>query len=731
MRELGWPLVTVDTDEVDALDGVADILRLNWHEDVAVANNWELEVLADGHRWEPSEQASRVSEEIPWLPLVVAVTLRFPRASGMRVGKQLSKALEQLERVRIERHSSLSIGSSSDGQHLDLPDRLRGVLPLPGDTPTLLLESAEETLSWTGLEAVGQGVLELIGQTRFTAELTLTIRSLSSDAASPATEPDLEALAEAVGQDISQLQELDTSVRGAVTGLIFRLSHIAPCVWGANSINRLVGDDAQGLTRDDLVRTLTQLCKGDSARAHEILSLAADAPNANALRRSLDIPLADFNSALEEHFPGHPLISNAKEHLEAFEFRKRERRNELIDRVRRSRMEQFVSWTIQKDWAEIRTLDFIVVEGSWAMSLDELEDSAIDGRIDELMEERLGPVPTLPTTLPEWQYVQHANGRPLRSRLVELKRLVAAREAKLKTSPYGMWANDGFDEEIRAELDKAGALDFTYLSDDALIEWLDRIEQWPQGMHKAWDPSSHGLTPGDLRAQESDEARGRADQLRASRQLTLHGEVVDLDTSMSSLVSKLEKFLEIGVPSLNTAYHYSGMQTMAAPRKGAKDNRRPKTGKGRNDAAGGRLSDAQKNGIGFAGELIAFHWLRRHEQVPVDETCWKSTNVSFAFEGALGDDGLGYDFEVPRRKDSIMYEVKATSGVADMIELGETEVTCARENARNERWRLLIVEGALSKEPRVHMLPNPFRGSSRPQFRIVGNSIRLRFKLDP
>jgi hypothetical protein len=127
--------------------------------------------------------------------------------------------------------------------------------------------------------------------------------------------------------------------------------------------------------------------------------------------------------------------------------------------------------------------------------------------------------------------------------------------------------------------------------------------------------------------------------------------------------------------------------------------------------------------------MIAYHWLASRDPGIFDETCWKSRNVRFKFEGLTGDDGLGFDFEVPRKGGSVMYEVKATVGDAGVIELGETEVRCAQENSRNDRWRLLVVENALSDRPRVHMLPNPFHHNSRSLFEFVGNSVRLQFHL--
>ena len=72
----------------------------------------------------------------------------------------------------------------------------------------------------------------------------------------------------------------------------------------------------------------------------------------------------------------------------------------------------------------------------------------------------------------------------------------------------------------------------------------------------------------------------------------------------------------------------------------------------------------------------------------------------------------------------------ASTGDVGTIELDETEVRCARENSRNDRWRLLIVENALSTDPRVHMLPNPFHHDSRSLFEFVGNRVRMQFRLD-
>ena len=68
-----------------------------------------------------------------------------------------------------------------------------------------------------------------------------------------------------------------------------------------------------------------------------------------------------------------------------------------------------------------------------------------------------------------------------------------------------------------------------------------------------------------------------------------------------------------------------------------------------------RLSDTQRYGIGFAGEWLAFHRLKRRYGAAFTEQCWVSGYRSVVF-GGEGNDELGYDFIVPGARGEIMYE---------------------------------------------------------------------------
>ncbi len=272
-------------------------------------------------------------------------------------------------------------------------------------------------------------------------------------------------------------------------------------------------------------------------------------------------------------------------------------------------------------------------------------------------------------------------------------------------------------------------MDFTVLATSDLIEWLTIVDMWPDAMPSTDDLGGLGLDEGDLDAAVTEQQRARDAKVRADQQLSVHGQVVDLDASLNDLVAMVRGNLDTDPASLNTPYRSADLQIM-----GDSTKKRGRSSGGTSSTPPlSRLSDPQRQAVGLIGEMTAFHWLLAKDRHSiVDETCWKSTNVSHVFEGLQGDDGLGFDFEVPRKGGSVMYEVKATSGDAGMIELGETEVNCAQEFLRGSqanRWRLLIVEDVLSVQPRVLMLPNPFTRDNRAKFRFVGNSVRLRFKL--
>ena len=141
------------------------------------------------------------------------------------------------------------------------------------------------------------------------------------------------------------------------------------------------------------------------------------------------------------------------------------------------------------------------------------------------------------------------------------------------------------------------------------------------------------------------------------------------------------------------------------------------------------LSTQQKLGVGFAGEWLAYQWLAQQYGPDFTQECWVSKYREQLFPGD-GDDGLGWDFEIPVRRGKHYYEVKTTLGDGGQIELGETQVIAAQENARNRQWRLLVITNVLNENRRIHMLRNPFDPASRGRYSFAGQGLRLRYVID-
>lgn len=726
VRELGWPVVAVETSDSARLNEVADVLRAHWHDDVEVTSEWDLDVLTDGSPWQPSEAAPRLVDEVPWIPLLIAASMRYPRASG-RVGRQqLVRALDQLARIRLTRAHNVAIASAGGDQ--PLPARLRGVLPMAGDVPTLLAEATDTPPTWEQLELLTQSVLELLGQERFKAEVSLTIRDLSTGSDHAVSRPTNVEIAEVLQVSEGQIGEVESAVFGAVAGIVARLRIVTPALWGEEAVELFNETLAATYSRDDILHVLSHLA-GDEKEANSVLAAAADTSDGNALRRRLGVALSDFNASLARYFPAAALVDNGAEQREEFDLRRRQRHRELVDWARLVRIGSFDAGETQSDWVPVRELTFLEADPGWATTLDEVGQDLLDARIDDQMMGALGVRPQASESLPDYDDIRAANGRPMRIRLVEASHVVTAWCAHNNAAVPEAWSAEIFDSSLRRRLEHIGALDFRGLTDGDLAHWLSLLGAWPDGMTLSVAISAHGLTLGDLHAQESAEAAAKAEKARASKSVNFQGSDIDLDASMSTLVDQVANFLATDPTSLESAYRASSLDQIAR-RKARGGDREPGKGEPSGGVVSPRLSNEQTSAIGLVGEMVAFHWLRnRDPSGVVDESCWKSGNCRFVIEGASGNDSLGYDFEVPRRGGRVMYEVKATTGDAGMIELGETEVRCAQQHSRNDRWRLLIVEDVLSPAPRIHMLPNPFHHDSRSLFSFDGNSVRLRFKL--
>ena len=128
--------------------------------------------------------------------------------------------------------------------------------------------------------------------------------------------------------------------------------------------------------------------------------------------------------------------------------------------------------------------------------------------------------------------------------------------------------------------------------------------------------------------------------------------------------------------------------------------------------------------VGIVGEMHAFRFLRA--KFGINTSAWVSESrhkVAPLLDGEedVTSDSLGYDFRFTHDQVTWCVEVKATTGDGTGFELPSSELNAATRIAprRSERWRILRVVRALTKQPVCYWLPNPFEPGPGERLRLL------------
>ena len=439
---------------------------------------------------------------------------------------------------------------------------------------------------------------------------------------------------------------------------------------------------------------------------------------------SLNIPLREFNATLSSLGARYPVIDYSQQHAEDFSDHLRRIRDRLLDRLRWERWDRFARFDPQPDWPQLRNIDSIEPDPEWGTTIDTLSTGLMDTRIEQELTGLLGVVPpTSGPPLPRLSDCAKANAELVNGAAANLVKLVRAWLVRHGLPVEKPWADEETaGRELVAELDAAGTLDFTTLTVPSVLRWLQVLGIWPSGMPLTTNLATLGITADDLDHQKFEEQRQRAQRAQQQRTVHIDDEPFDLDQGFSALREALDLSLNKTPSFLVTRRNFTSLQevderpgTRSESGSGPATSRRPPD-----------LSSVQKVAVGFAGEWLAYQWLVKHYGPDFSQECWISRYREELFPGN-GNDGLGWDFEVPVRRGKHYYEVKTTLVDGGQIELGETQVIAAQENARNGQWRLLVITNALNENRRIHMLRNPFDPASRGRYSFVGQGLRLRY----
>ncbi len=742
----------VVTDEGDdeffrraAADFGMPVLELDTAADTACAriNEWSpggavrpaelsLQIQLNGADFEPTAGYPALLEELPWLRALLFMLLEHRTPAHERPGDAALRSFgERARRIRLAAASRLTVRVGSAVR--PAPARLRGVLPVPHETyPTLVVErDVEQPISWETLEAAAEPLMRLLEHPRLASELKLAFLRLGRTGRPDQDGVSLTLLAEACDIELELAQRTISHLGSGVESTLERLEPVVLHLWGPASVQALT--DASAPTTDEqLAQRLraAAVAAGRSAGDAERLLLAARAAeDLDEFRRQQGIALADINDALVVLDPPRPRIDYGPRHRETFELTVLRHWTALRDRLRWAHLDRQTARSPISGWHQLRDRTRLSPDAAWAYTRDEITDADVLAEAErQLVLANGGPLPATGPALPPVESVRGQNMAAVEGALVAATHVVHA-WCRTNDRPLPADWSDATDVRPVVEaLDRAGALDFRPLGADDVLAWASATGSWPEGMPLTTDLTALGLTEADLEQQLSDEDRERQERQRARRTVEVDNTPIDIGSGYSELREQLRRSLEDAPEFLRSPARYARLAPgpTTAGRSGGGNGAGGSAGRG----AAVRASDQQLNAIGFAGEWLAYRWLGERYPDEFSDECWVSANRAKALPGDLGNDGLGYDFIVPRKGGAVMYEVKSTTEDGGEIRLGESEVLTAQANARNNRWRLLVVTKAFNKDRRIIQLRNPFAPASRGLFTFAGQGLRLLYRPD-
>ncbi|MGD3112192.1 sacsin N-terminal ATP-binding-like domain-containing protein [Streptomyces sp. YGL11-2] len=719
IREMARPLLTLPGVSAKA----AELLAAEHPTTVRHTDDLTFTATVDGARVDPAAMGEPLVQQLPWLTLAVSVLsdhlARGPRASEA----ELSELTSLVRSVRLHRYRSWGI--ALDGRPVTLPGRLGGVLPLPDPKHPLVLAPAGEP-GWPETTRIMVALAELLGRREFGDRLRLAAHQLASRHAD-LHNPGQEELADALEVTVHQVEETSRRIDGAIGVVLERCRPFLVHLLGTEAANSLFLPPP-GDTREFQAH-LEEYTAELPVPVPEFIARARAARSTDELRRDLGIGFAELNDTLRAMSPPLEPISHAAEHEEALRTYLDLRRKELVNRLRWAVLEDFDARRPMPDWPSVRALDWITAPQAWEYTVDTAGTGSLEAHVEEQLALRLDrpvPLPRSGERLPAPDQVRGANLRTITGLAADLAVLVRAAGHPL---PTALTAAEPA-EEVTAQLEAVGALDFRPLSPTDVVGWLAALGQWPDGMAVATEPERHGLSGADLDRVRNAAEHERRERERKRRSISVGGRDFDVYSGdFAALTRELDRVLQSGsAPGITAA----GPLRFTDPRP--QTGRTQATGRTRGRRYGGGtdsgLTTAQREAIGYVGEWYAYQWLCARYPDRMDETGWVSGNRRKAFPGLSGDDGLGFDFRVGSGSRPYLYEVKATGGEGGRFELGESEVRAARQHAGNDRWRLLVVTHALTPHMMaIQMLPSPYGKRGRGRYREEGGALRFSYLL--
>ncbi|ATW51089.1 sacsin N-terminal ATP-binding-like domain-containing protein [Streptomyces peucetius] len=673
----------------------------------------------DGNPITPSGRADALLEGREWLVSVVALAMELKSGSFVRPSERgVRAALERLRTIRVVHADEVEIAVS--GTPTEPPSTTRA-LPLPDDEhPTVVVWRSDE--GWDELQAATPAVAQLLGRPWLQDALELVLVKLErSFGGNSPTHIDDGVLAAALDTTEAKVTEIRRNLTGDVQDTVRLLRPVLACLtaddWNEEAAHML----GHAAGERELVEIIDRFAPGLPLPSADLVTLARSCTKPAELRDELQLDFQQFNAALASLGPGYSPDYYPDRHEQVFGDFVRARSGALLDRLR----ERYAAAVQQGEdisgYAAARGLQDLQPDPDWLPRFITPPEEAMHSRVQEWLRAH-GADDDLerPTGLKPVDRLRALNAAALDALVPMLAPLVAAWCRRHGVQVPAGW-HGAVLLECKSLIDGTGLSDLLLLSEEQLLDTVQRAVGWPAGMPHAADPAVLGLTDKDL-AQATTRPQGSGGSIGpAPRTITIGDAEVRVGRDQFSVIADIaSKTIDEAFLAQSGRVRLDNVAGVPQPRRGGASPAKPRIVV----AKMAQTNEDQRSAVGLVGEVAARAWLQRH----YPDVRWTSGYAAVINDDREASDSLGYDFEVAWRGTTRLYEVKALSEPSAQrveFELGASEVDAARRHARDNRYRILLITSALvPEERRVFELPNPFSAQGRDRFRIVSRGLR-------
>ena len=708
---------------------------------INLASELTLVALVDGEQWQQQDSGTQLSEEFTWLIHVVLVVFAFSRGQSGGVGtKTFRNAIERLRETRVLWVDSLEVGLGSGETSVvknSVPaywQRKRNVLLAEKNTrntPSLLAETLES----------------VVDRNDIAIDLKLVLENCERE-----DEISEEIICKSLGKLHISKDQYHEVAHQWWGDLACKIELVRPLIllFGSDadiealdnvSTEREFQEFLQTIEFSPLSNTeILAIIQGSTDsktlgyRIWKKLGRQAQLPQWNSARLTSGGNLVENENA-EEQFQDHLSSSHAKlrsvvrlaisKHPELGTFKA------LDDRLVNISCPAEYSklfWEVEFQHVMKCVLDVL---REWDVAQNVLTAVECAKSADELHHkfERLGLNPNFDPI------ETHADNKKLFSEVMEKVRKVGIVWCLRKDTDAEVWGEDEFlvESQLDEDLNKSAFLEIW--NETKCFEILRKLKR-SELQRELWDAldivssTNELMNKLDISQDQLNEADSQLEKHRQKRNIQRKTvevcgiDFVNTEGNLGNLWEHIhenvkdDEFIEVQLNYFEDLEDQSSSNSRRTTSTPPISTTRPTA----------RLNQPMKDLIGYAGEIYAY--IAMQKVYGIKASNWISNYSRNKFPGNQTDDGFGCDLRFLKDGKTYYVEVKSTKNENEEFKLGSSEVELAINTAKRRKKEFIILHviNALSKTPRIKVLPNPYSKKYRNKYKFEEAGFRVSYK---